>query len=174
MKMKEINNETTLNEKDDSIIIRLKTDNDKFKDIAKVYAESWQYAYKDILPDRYLKKLTDYKWTKNIKNKAFTHIVAIDGGKIIGTSAVRLDNGEVVAIYLLPHYIGKGIGLKLMQKAVHLLKENGCSKITLWIFENNTRAKFFYEKFNFKFSGNATLTKLSGKSIVKEEYILEE
>ena len=57
--------------------------------------------------------------------------------------------GEIISIYLLPDYLGKGCGKALMKSALSELKKQGYEKIFLWVLEENVRARYFYEQFGF-------------------------
>lgn len=59
------------------------------------------------------------------------------------------DYAEIVAIYSLEEYWGKGVGCRLMRLALTELKRKGYKSVLLWTFEVNTRARRFYEKHGF-------------------------
>ncbi len=63
------------------------------------------------------------------------------------------DLGEIISIYLLPQYIGKGYGKPLLDAAVGGLEQSGFDDIFLWVLEDNLRARRFYEKAGFTPSG---------------------
>lgn len=81
--------------------------------------------------------------------------------KIIGISSYckssleeYKDWGEIISIYLLPEYIGKGYGKSLLEKAIEKLKAMGFTTIFLWVLEDNHRARHFYK--------NAVLNSVAG------------
>ena len=55
---------------------------------------------------------------------------------------------------------------------INELKRFGCKEIFLWVFEENYKARRFYEKHGFRFSGT-TREKTYGISLVQCEYVLE-
>ncbi|WP_461257542.1 GNAT family N-acetyltransferase, partial [Treponema sp. R80B11-R83G3] len=57
--------------------------------------------------------------------------------------------GEIWAIYLLEEFCGKNYGKKLLDFAVNELISMGQKEICLWVFEENHRARHFYERNNF-------------------------
>ena len=63
------------------------------------------------------------------------------------------DYAEIVAIYTLQSYWGKGIGEKLMKFTLSEIKKQGFQNVMLWVFEQNARARSFYEKHGFVFDG---------------------
>ena len=62
--------------------------------------------------------------------------------------------GEIHAIYLLADYWDKGYGRQLMDFAVNRLKELSCCKVTLWVMEENNRARRFYERYGWVLDGS--------------------
>ena len=47
--------------------IRQLINSDDLYSIAKIYVESWQFAYKGIIPQDYLQKLRPDMWSENLK-----------------------------------------------------------------------------------------------------------
>ena len=52
--------------------------------------------------------------------------------------------GEVYAIYVEPAVVGAGVGRRLFQEATDALRQDGCIEATLWVLEDNARARRFY------------------------------
>lgn len=52
--------------------------------------------------------------------------------------------GELLRLYLLPSYMGRGTGFVLMEHGLSILKSRGYDPIMLWVFASNTRARKFY------------------------------
>ena len=52
--------------------------------------------------------------------------------------------GEIIALYVLKDYYGKGIAQKLMKEALTTLEQ--FSEIFLWVLNENKRAIAFYQK----------------------------
>lgn len=78
--------------------------------------------------------------------------------------------GEIVAIYFLPGYIGKGYGKELLRVVIRQLKKLGFQDIFLWVLEDNLRARKFYEKEGFSFSGNYQEDMIGGKKLREMQY----
>ena len=84
-------------------------------------------------------------------------IVADDNGKVVGAVWTRImnDYGHVddetpsFAISLYKEYRGKGIGTKMMQEMLSLLKKNGYSRASLAVQKANYAVRM-YEKVGFK------------------------
>ena len=80
--------------------------------------------------------------------------------------------GEIVSIYFLPDYIGKGYGRLLLDKCIEELKKCGFSKVLLWVLEDNHRARKFYEKNRFIYSGVFLDDNIGGKNVREVLYFL--
>lgn len=57
---------------------------------------------------------------------------------------------ELVRLYILPEYFGKGVGEALLRACFAEAKQLGYQTIWLGVWENNRRAQAFYRKFGFK------------------------
>ena len=104
-------------------------------------------------------------------------LVLIEDGIFIGTSSYcksRFSDysnfGEIVSIYFLPQYIGKGYGKYLLAAAVKELELLGFFDIFLWVLEDNFRARRFYEREGFKFSGKYLDNNIGGKELRELQY----
>ena len=60
------------------------------------------------------------------------------------------DAGEVDSLYVDPECRGKGIGRKLMERALDWLSGTGCAKVRISVAQGNEQALDFYETFGFK------------------------
>lgn len=158
--------------------IRFVTEHDDLGAVSNVYEKSWKYAYKNIIPQSYLDGIPKGKWLQSLDNDTRHSLIMLDGDKVIGTSsfgASRFDDmdgyGEIISVYLLPEYIGKGCGKQLFQAAVDELKQMGYNDIFLWVLEENTRARRFYEKFGFKTNGKILNDNIGGRDLTEIQYI---
>ena len=98
--------------------------------ISKVYEESWKYAYQGIVPQDYLDYIPKGQWASHIEQADRKNLVMVQDEMIIGTSGFgksRMEEmngfGEIISLYFLPEYMGKGYGGLLLQAAVSELKE---------------------------------------------------
>ena len=104
---------------------------------------------------------------RSIRKANSQFYVATDKGKIIGYSnAGRGDWGwELYRIYLLPEYIGKGIGKKLLQLSEDFLRSKKADKYHCYVYKKNKVGLDFYKRNGF--------VKLKGKDKNKNEICLE-
>ena len=107
------------------------------------------------------------------------NLVLIEHGSLIGTASFcksrwekYSEYGEIVSIYFLPDYIGKGYGRLLLNKCIKELKQCGFSKVLLWVLEDNHRARKFYEKNGFIYSEVFRDDNIGGKDIREVLYFL--
>lgn len=151
--------------------------NDDRLAISRIYEESWKFAYKDIIPKTYLESIPAGRWAPNIEKEGMNTLVLIEDGMFIGTSSYCKsrfsdfsDLGEIVSIYLLPQYIGKGYGKLLLNAVKEELGQLGFNEIFLWVLEDNLRARKFYEKAGFTTSGNYLNDNIGGKDLRELQY----
>lgn len=147
--------------------------------LSLVYEESWKHAYKGIIPQDYLDSIPRGRWAGS-PDKAGRHtLVVTEGDCIVGTSCCcrsRLEDmndwGEIISIYLLPEYMGKGYGRALMTAAINLLRGMGFENIFLWVLEENHNARGFYEKMGFEPSGRYLDDNIGGRALREMQYCL--
>lgn len=152
--------------------------------IGYIHAVSWCTVYKDIVPDEVLKNFTPenrsaiFKRNLPIRPEEYYVVYVEDkaaGMLVIGKSSdedADDRNAEICAIYFLPEYWGKGYGKTLMDFAVYRLKELGFSQITLWVLEENTYARRFYERYGYIFDGTKKEINI-GKLLVEVRYRMD-
>ncbi|CAN7183655.1 N-acetyltransferase family protein [Polaromonas sp. LjRoot131] len=128
------------------------------KTIAEIHVATWQVAYKDLMPEDYLAKITVEKrqayWREAIEFSEPQLLVATEGDQVVGfvgfdrsrDAGTKSTVGEIWALYVLPEHWGKGAGLALWDGAREGLKEEGCTQVTLWVLLRNERALRFYEQ----------------------------
>jgi len=139
---------------------------DDAEDFTRIGFESWKSAYKNIItPEELAKKTSPEKYaervqktTEGILSGEYNYCIALDsdgdiscGFCMFGESRDEDMSGyaEVFAIYALEEYWDKGVGGKLMEYTLSELKRLGHTKALLWVFEQNARARRFYEKHGF-------------------------
>lgn len=109
-------------------------------EIARIHIESWQSAYKNIIDHHILAALNLEQrtagWIKILNQPDSWGFVALDRHKIIGfvhysasgETDLPSDIGEIIAIYLSPDDVKKGIGATLLTLAINHLKQQRYSK----------------------------------------------
>ena len=127
--------------------IRYVTSLDNPLDVSEIYEKSWKYAYSDIIPSDYLDSIPKGRWTNSITRVGMHSLVLTENNRIIGTASFCKSRwkqyneyGEIVSIYFLSEYMGKGYGYYLLNACIEELKKSGFHKIILWVLEENTLA----------------------------------
>jgi len=151
--------------------IRFINEDDSRLSISHIYETCWKHAYRGIIPQAYLDSIPKGHWAQAIDNPAWHTLVMLDGKKIIGTSSYcksRFEDmngcGEIISIYVLPEYCGKGCGKQLLRAAVNGLRQLGYRDIFLWVLEKNTNARRFYEKFGSPQAALFWISRLAAKN----------
>lgn len=157
-------------------IRHIRQSDDRFA-ISHIYEESWKFAYKNIIPQSYLESIPVGRWASNLDKEGMNNLVLIEDGMFVGTSCYcksRFSDfsnwGEIVSIYFLPQYIGKGYGKLLLDVVVKELEHLGFDDIFLWVLEDNARARKFYEKAGFTLSGKYLDDNIGGKELREMQY----
>ncbi|HSV57835.1 MAG TPA: GNAT family N-acetyltransferase [Variovorax sp.] len=129
--------------------------------VAEVHVESWQHAYKNILPSEYLASLSIAKreamWTGIVERQSSHLLVAREAGRIVGFVAFGPAHGEaasrvaaeISAICVRPAFWSTGIGRQLWLDALREMLSEGYETISLWVLAGNVRASKFYERVGF-------------------------
>lgn len=145
--------------------------------VSRIYEASWKYAYRDILPRDYLESIPAGRWVSHLDSRGMTTLVMLEEGRYIGTSSCRasrfpeLDGwGEIVSLYLLPAYMGRGYGRPLLEAAVSALACREYRDIFLWVLERNRRARAFYERAGFQPCGACLEDVIGGKAVEELAY----
>ncbi|WP_339229008.1 GNAT family N-acetyltransferase [Oceanobacillus sp. FSL K6-2867] len=124
------------------------------EDIAKVHVDSWKIAYKGILPDEFLNRLSYEQrtmlWERNTMEQN-VYIAENAEGKIVGFSIGDKERtkmydgyeGELNAIYILKAYQRRGIGKLLIQPVVEELLQKGINTMIVKVIEENPSSVFY-------------------------------
>ena len=144
--------------------------------IGKVYCASWKAGYQNMLPQTYLNSLSATNCAP--EKVSVNDIVLVRQERVVGichiSEARNRDSkvwGEIVSIYLLPEIWGSGASSELFQSALKILEQRGFINVCLWVLKDNVRARKFYEKNEFKVSGNEREIEIAGCNIREVEYI---
>ncbi len=123
--------------------------------IAKALDKSAFAVKGDALSIAQLEKecFTD-NWSENAVSMQIDRqqiIVYKDGNKVIGYCVfmTAADEGEILRIAVIPNARKRGIGRKLLDSAVKIMKSRGASEIFLEVRASNKDAISLYEKYGF-------------------------
>ncbi|HZQ16466.1 MAG TPA: GNAT family N-acetyltransferase [Gaiellaceae bacterium] len=140
--------------------VRLATDVDA-EAIETIRVRGWQAAYRHVYPVEDLDALEvdAGRWHARLAAppEGWTTVVAVDGRRVLGFATVgpsrdEDDLGELYAIYVDPGEWSTGAGRALLQRAEELLAAE-YEEATLWVLDENPRARRFYEAFGWTADG---------------------
>ncbi len=153
---------------------------------AEVHVEGWRWAYRGLLPDAYLDRLSvedrERMWREGFEAPGGRVAwVAEAGGRVVGfcvtgpSEDADADRGtaEVYAIYLLPEVVGTGVGRRLFEHAVDDLRRRGFRTATLWVLEANERARRFYERAGWRTDGAVNQERIDRANLPTVRYRLD-
>lgn len=140
-------------------MIRIATEEDAER-ITNAQIASWTEAYKHFIPQEFFQTLSvearSRRWRELLAARGEKVYVFEESGDLGGfvhfRSKVTIDGetiGEIERLYLVPGYWGQGIGKKLLHYALRELEQMGSRRVELWVAEENTRARKFYEAHGF-------------------------
>jgi len=129
--------------------------------LAFIQTESWKSAFNRILSKEDLDRYTDMNRAITLYSKLLNEnigngfILTIDENPhcIAYWDKTRDDEmegySEIICIHSLCDNWGKGYGTEMMNHILRDIKNSGFSKVMLWVFKENHRARKFYEKHGF-------------------------
>ncbi len=133
--------------------VRTPTRNDG-SGIARVQERAWQTAYRHVFPVDELDRggfIRSELWRERLEHPppGWATFVADEGGDVIGFVSVGPSRderalGELYAIYVHPDWWGTGAGRALIERGELELRIH-YPEATLWVLEENPRARTFYE-----------------------------
>ena len=135
--------------------------------VARVQIASWRSAYAHLFSQEQLAGISLAERTENWRR--WPPLVADVDGDVVGFISVGPAHdadaeSEVWAIYVRPDRWGNRIGRALMSAGEAKLRELGYTRAVLWVFEDNPRARRFYEAAGWRTDGKRQNAELFGMS----------
>ena len=150
------------------IIIKTMETPEEIEGKSLVHWQTWREAYDDLLPEEFQETMTLDRCRFLSQKYPENTLIAMDGKKVVGFISYgnyrdeTIQAGEIIALYVLKDYYGKGVSKQLMHAAFVALDQ--FSEIYLWVLKENKRAIAFYQKMGFTFDGQEQILKL-GKPV---------
>jgi len=152
--------------------------------IAEIHVYSWQVAYRGLMPDVVLDKLSvderEQAWLGILGANTRNNLVLEESGRIAGWAAFGpardsdLDPQkvfELYGIYLHPTTWGRGLGRCLYEAAEECMKLLAVEHVVLWVLEKNARGRNFYEGAGFVLeSGRLKVIEREGTKLPELRY----
>ena len=157
-----------------TIIIKSMETPEEIEGKSLVHWQTWREAYDDFLPAEFQETMTLERCRLFSQKYPENTLIAIDGLKVVvfisygNFRGGTIQAGEIIALYFLKDYYGKGIAQKLMKAALTAL--DYFSEIFLWVLKDNKRAIAFYQKMGFTFDGQEKTLEL-GKPIKEKRMV---
>ena len=150
------------------IIIKTMETPEEIEGKSLVHWQTWREAHDDLLPVEFQETMTLERCRFFSQKYPENTLIAMDGEQVVGfisygnfrDEAIRA--GEIIALYVLKDYYGKGVSEQLMHATFVAL--DPFSEIYLWVLKDNKRAIAFYQKMGFTFDGQEKILKL-GKPV---------
>jgi GNAT superfamily N-acetyltransferase len=136
--------------------------------VARVRIRGWRHAYRGVVPQEFLDGMRPELFAARLRAalpgepRDRVHLVAdLRGTGVIGWAhpgTYRPDDfidkeeeeaaswGELYALYLLPEYLGHGVGRALMGASTRWLAARGHRRMRLWVLRGNAPGRRFYSR----------------------------
>ncbi len=144
--------------------------------IAEVHVQAWRETYAHLLPPETLARLSvqqrELRWREIISRAGAEVWVATDGERVIGFADAGpsrdpdpVRERELHSIYLLASEYGTGAGQRLLDAVL------GDGPASLWVADDNPRARAFYARNRFVPDGVTKVGPLAGTDILEARLI---
>ncbi|WP_406386155.1 GNAT family N-acetyltransferase [Streptomyces sp. NBC_01618] len=155
---------------------------DDASEVAGVYVRSWQVAFAGLVPQHYLDAMDpsreESEWKTRIAKTRWPSsgvLVAETEAGIVGFASFGPSQdtpviAEISTLYAMPEVWGTGIGRQLMLATLAAFGQADYTQATLWVLEDNERARRFYEAAGWGADGAAVGDSTGGGSLNKLRY----
>ena len=125
-----------------------------------VALEAWQYTYRTIFDQEFIEEFVQKYYSPDAISSLFPRIesgmlffyVAEAEQEIVGFCNIGIteQGAQLYRIYLLPSYMGRGIGWNLLNLGEEFLAKHGMKAYFCFVHEKNDVGKRFYAKHGFR------------------------
>lgn len=153
--------------------------------IARLHVAAWRWAYRGLLPEAFLAKLSVEarlpSWRSQLEPDDPTRVVVAEaGGQMVGFASFGPTRdaglpptiGELYALYLAEAAAGQGVGRALLAAVIAGLRGRGCTAVSLWVLDGNKRARRFYERAGFHADGATRVEVRPDHERVERRYLM--
>ena len=146
--------------------------------IESIRVRGWQAAYRHVFPPADLDALSvdAGRWRPRLESppRGWTTFVAETDAGVVGFASVVPSRdeegvGELYAIYVDPDAWSTGAGRALIERAEEQLR-SGYGTASLWVLEDNPRARTFYERAGWAADGDWKAEERFGVRAVEVRY----
>ena len=144
--------------------------------IAEVHVQAWREAYTRLVPTGALARLSvnqrELRWKEILSHPAATIWVAMDDERVIGFAGAGPARDadapralELQSIYVLASHYGTGAGQRLLESVL------GDGPASLWVADDNPRARAFYARNGLLPDGTTRMGPLAGTEILEARLV---
>ena len=149
------------------------TEPELYPELGRIMAESFRSAFGGFISEETLDRCAVAENCAGLLASLPREMTTVTGwldGKLMGLlvfSQHPEGRTEIEAIHSLPETWGTGLGAAMLEFALEAC--DGCRGAGLWAFEKNARARRFYEKHGFAFTGETRISEFDGAVEVRYE-----
>ena len=128
--------------------------------IRTVALEAWNYTYRNIFDQQFIEHFVNQNYAPERLLSLFPLLqtgtmyfnVAEHDSKIVGFCNIGMDGqmAKLYRIYLLPAYMGQGLGPRLLERGEEFLREHSICTYFCFVHKNNELGKRFYARSGFQ------------------------
>ncbi|RRK09671.1 GNAT family N-acetyltransferase [Lactiplantibacillus garii] len=158
-------------------IFSARSDSD-FAAIRQLYYDTWQSAYRNLIPASFLAQLSPQTWHPEQRWQN-TMLAQDQQRRLVGVCSfgpARLAEftgwGELYSIYVAPEYQNLGVGHQLLQQGVARLRAS-YERIYLLVLANNVAAQRFYQHLGFRDTGQLRTAQSSLGTLTERIFVCQ-
>jgi GNAT superfamily N-acetyltransferase len=151
-------------------------------EIARIQVLAWRTGYERLVPREVLAALDAAaiaaEWRRAVTEPPTARhrvMVALEGDWTVGFSAfgpadpdeerVEPDTAAIQTLLVEPRWARRGHGSRLLNAAADLLREDGAQMVLVWVPEDDTRTRGFYESAGWEPDGAVRSLDVGGKLV---------
>jgi diamine N-acetyltransferase len=128
--------------------------------VRRILWESWMAAYSAFIPEEDLRSYHEATYRidslANLYKSTFVHgFVGVADGAAVGFARTQFHLNEnhlyLASLYLLPAFLGRGIGGRLLRVAEEKARDYGLEELWVGVMVQNEAAYRWYDKRGFRF-----------------------
>ena len=130
-------------------------------DLVQLHLDTVGVAYRDFFPVHAIRpsaEVLSVLWQRDLE-AAHDVIVAVDESTMVG-SAVARTGGDLARLHVHPTRWREGIGGRLHDAAIEVLRSAGYSECGVWVIDRNTAARSLYERAGWRVVPHQELVEL--------------
>ena len=132
------------------------------KRLSQIMVQSFRSAFSGFISRETMMACTNEEncraLLEGIYREGKMHFLMGDGSGMLVWQQTE-EGAEIVAIHSLPESWGTGLGHEMLRCA---LEQIGNQRVFLWAFQENRRARRFYEKHGFCWDGSQRVSEFDG------------